>query len=113
MILSYAGKLAHKVEYWQPTRGGSDGLTPGRIGTVFFFPKHSLDILKDKPPSWGLDTGYGRYECGLTFGQPRQSSSGNKEGGIIGDGDGDGERDGKPHVRASTGVSERAAKKTS
>jgi hypothetical protein len=38
-----------------------DDLTPGRIGTVFFFPEPSFEILKDKPAGWGALTDYGRW----------------------------------------------------
>ena len=35
-------------------------VTPGRIGTVFFFPKDSLTILSDKQPRWATLTAMGR-----------------------------------------------------
>ncbi|TFK65352.1 hypothetical protein BDN72DRAFT_773420 [Pluteus cervinus] len=72
VILSYAGRLSHKVTTWKPTAYYPAGITPGRIGTVFFFPKHSLQKLCGKPPGWGLDTGYGRYDCSSQY-KPGQS----------------------------------------
>lgn len=39
-----------------------ENLTPGRIGTVMFFPQESYEILKDKPPGWGKATNFGRDE---------------------------------------------------
>ena len=36
------------------------GVTPGRIGTVFFFPKDSLTILSDKQPQWAALTAMGQ-----------------------------------------------------
>jgi hypothetical protein len=35
-------------------------VTPGRISTVFFFPKESFERLKNKDPGWGKNTVYGR-----------------------------------------------------
>jgi len=37
-----------------------ENMTPGRIGTVMFFPEHSYEILKDKPAGWGKATNFGR-----------------------------------------------------
>jgi hypothetical protein len=37
-------------------------ITPGRIGTVFFFPRNSLEILKGKPARWGYETAFGKNE---------------------------------------------------
>lgn len=39
-----------------------ENLTPGRIGTVMFFPQESYEILKDKPAGWGKATNFGRDE---------------------------------------------------
>jgi hypothetical protein len=33
-----------------------DRFTPGRIGSVFFFPEQSFEILKDKPENWFKNT---------------------------------------------------------
>ena len=37
-------------------------ITPGRIGSVFFFPEASYDILKDKRPGWGYQTAFGKND---------------------------------------------------
>jgi len=37
-------------------------ITPGRIGSVFFFPSASYKVLKDKRPGWGYETAFGRNE---------------------------------------------------
>jgi hypothetical protein len=39
-----------------------ENITPGRIGTVFFFPEASYEILKDKRRNWGYETAFGRNE---------------------------------------------------
>jgi hypothetical protein len=39
-----------------------EAITPGRIGSVFFFPKESFEKLKDKRKNWGRETNYGRNE---------------------------------------------------
>ncbi|KIL56340.1 hypothetical protein M378DRAFT_17157 [Amanita muscaria Koide BX008] len=51
----------HKVATFQPSPHDPtrNGTTPGRISTVFFFPKDSYDILKDKEKGWGRLTNYG------------------------------------------------------
>ena len=59
----YSHSIFHRIAKWKPTRQGpNEATTPGRIGSVFFFPKPSFDILKDKPPGWGKRTGYGQWE---------------------------------------------------
>jgi hypothetical protein len=59
--------MFHKVSKFQPViQTGSEAeqkITPGRIGSVFFFPVASYDILKDKRPGWGYQTAYGRNEA--------------------------------------------------
>jgi hypothetical protein len=59
-----SAEIFHKVAGWKPTTHNSvnDICTPGRIGTVFFFPEPSFQILKDKPPGWGAKTDYGRWD---------------------------------------------------
>jgi hypothetical protein len=39
-----------------------ENLTPGRIGTVMFFPKDSYDLLEGKDAGWGRGTNFGRDE---------------------------------------------------
>jgi hypothetical protein len=46
----------------------AQNITPGRIGSVFFFPQESFKILENKPPKWGQKTGFGKYEKFLTPG---------------------------------------------
>ncbi|KAK7018053.1 hypothetical protein VNI00_018426 [Paramarasmius palmivorus] len=57
-----ASRLFHTVGEWSalPMKL-SDTTTPGRVGTVFYFPQTSLDILKDKPPQWAINTAFGRF----------------------------------------------------
>jgi hypothetical protein len=38
------------------------GITPGRIGTVMFFPQASFDILKGKRKGWGKETNFGKND---------------------------------------------------
>lgn len=42
--------------------GPNDQITPGRIGSVFFFPRESLAQLQGKPKNWARDTAYGTWE---------------------------------------------------
>jgi hypothetical protein len=57
-----SAEVFHKVAKWNPTMYNTgDDLMPGRIGTVFFFPEPSFEILKDKPAGWGALTDYGRW----------------------------------------------------
>jgi len=39
-----------------------DYILPGRIGTVFFFPKESYKILQDKEKGWGYGSGFGQSD---------------------------------------------------
>lgn len=58
-----AGQIYHQVEEWSPLVHTPDNaVTPGRIGSVFFFPVDSLRILEDKPAGWVKDTSHGRLE---------------------------------------------------
>jgi len=36
---------------------------PGRIGSVFFFPSQSYNILDGKREGWGYKTAFGRNEA--------------------------------------------------
>ena len=38
-------------------------ITPGRIGSVFFFLRESFMILDGKSKLWGRRTGFGKYEA--------------------------------------------------
>jgi hypothetical protein len=42
--------------------GKDDLVTPGRVGSVFFFPHQSLAALEGKPKNWARNTGYGIWE---------------------------------------------------
>ncbi|KAG1785180.1 uncharacterized protein HD556DRAFT_1192503, partial [Suillus plorans] len=55
VIILMAGALYHSIGDWTPQPGVSgDGITPGRIGNVWFFPRSSFELLKDKPAGWSL-----------------------------------------------------------
>jgi hypothetical protein len=57
-----AGDLYHAVEEWTAAGGVSkDGITPGRIGHVFFSTKAALKALKGRPPNWRNDTFSGQW----------------------------------------------------
>jgi hypothetical protein len=51
----------------------AQNITPGRIGSVFFFPEASFKILENKPLGWGQKTGFGKYEKFLTPGMLAKS----------------------------------------
>lgn len=67
MCIFYSSIIYHKVAKFKPSIQTSaqekDNITPGRIGTVFFFPKESYEILRDKKPGWGYRTAFGRTEA--------------------------------------------------
>ncbi|KAJ7067337.1 hypothetical protein C8F01DRAFT_664885 [Mycena amicta] len=56
----YYGALYHCVEPWEPAPAPEHlakyGVTSGRMSTVFFSPKKSLDVLKDKAQLWLVNT---------------------------------------------------------
>jgi hypothetical protein len=57
-----SAEIFHKVAKWNPhLYKPVDDVTPGRIGSVFFFPEPSFEILQGKPAGWGADTDYGRW----------------------------------------------------
>jgi hypothetical protein len=66
VCIFYSSAIFHKVSTFFPLAQtvdqSSEAITPGRIGSVFFFPKDSLDILKGKPKNWGRETNFGRNE---------------------------------------------------
>lgn len=61
-----SSRIVHKVETFYPLpqtpEEAMQGITPGRIGTVLFFPKPTLELLKGKGPGWAVRTAHGRYE---------------------------------------------------
>src|ERR1700677_3012226 len=53
----FAGSIYHTVGCWTPLPGvGSDGITPGRIGNIFFSPKSAMKVLAGKPRGWRNNT---------------------------------------------------------
>lgn len=62
----YSSVIFHKVTLFIPLpqtiEQAADDITPGRIGSVFFFLKASLAILKGKPKGWDYTTAFGRNE---------------------------------------------------
>jgi hypothetical protein len=63
MCISFSSLLGHWVAPWRPkvqtVEMQEEGITPGRIGTVFFFPKDSLQNLVGKAPNWAATTALG------------------------------------------------------
>jgi hypothetical protein len=63
MCFSFSSLLGHWVAPWRPkvqtVEMQEERITPGRIGTVFFFPKDSLQILLGKAPNWAATTAQG------------------------------------------------------
>ncbi|KAG2359430.1 hypothetical protein BDR07DRAFT_1292300 [Suillus spraguei] len=60
VLIFRAGDLYHAVGPWEAEGGvTARGITPGRIGNVFFSPAHSLRALKDKKPGWMKSTAGG------------------------------------------------------
>jgi hypothetical protein len=66
VCIFFSSTIYHKVTRFNPsnqTESEADQkIIPGRIGTVLFFPSESYNILKDKRPRWGLETGFGKNE---------------------------------------------------
>lgn len=66
VCIFFSSTLYHKVAHFSPTlqtvEHKKSNLTPGRIGSVFFFPQESYQILNGKPANWGLETSFGRME---------------------------------------------------
>ncbi|KDR65806.1 hypothetical protein GALMADRAFT_148389 [Galerina marginata CBS 339.88] len=63
LLIFLSGQLYHRVGDWEPLlmkKNQAHGLTPGRIGNVFFFPKTSYDVLKNKSPGWNKATMTGK-----------------------------------------------------
>ncbi|KAI1786781.1 hypothetical protein LXA43DRAFT_1085283 [Ganoderma leucocontextum] len=64
VLISFSGAFPHRVSEWSIPKGPQtldEGLTPGHISTVMFFPQTSLRLLKDKPRHWRKDTAFGSY----------------------------------------------------
>jgi hypothetical protein len=66
VCIFYSSKIFHKVaKFWPVTQTQEEkeeNITPGRIGSVFFFPVESYNILEGKPARWGYRTAFGRNE---------------------------------------------------
>ncbi|KAF7342725.1 Histone-lysine N-methyltransferase SET9 [Mycena sanguinolenta] len=55
----FAGCTVHWVDEWKPKlMEKKDEITPGRIGTVFYIPQPSADVLGDKEAGWGKNTNF-------------------------------------------------------
>ena len=66
VCIFYSSIIFHKVAKFVPLAQTQEdkahSITPGKIGSVFFFPAASYQILKGKPAKWGYRTGFGRNE---------------------------------------------------
>jgi hypothetical protein len=66
VCIFFSSKIYHKVETFHPAQQtieqSKQNITPGRIGSVFFFPKPSYEILEDKWKGWAYKTAFGRNE---------------------------------------------------
>ena len=66
ICIFFSSAIYHKVERFVPKvqtqEESNQNITPGRIGTVFFFPEASFEILQDKNEGWGYKTAFGRNE---------------------------------------------------
>jgi hypothetical protein len=66
VCIFYSSQIFHKVAKFYPLQQTEtqqqENITPGRIGSVFFFPKASYKILADKPADWGYKTAFGKNE---------------------------------------------------
>ncbi|KAJ7465205.1 hypothetical protein FB451DRAFT_1402915 [Mycena latifolia] len=58
----YASWIIHAVGDWDSVQmEPNDETTPGQIGTVFYIPYSSIEVLGDKEADWGLMTNYDRF----------------------------------------------------
>jgi hypothetical protein len=66
VCIFYSSTIFHKVAKFEPLpqteSQGQQKITPGRIGSVFFFPQASYEILEGKPPQWRYRTAFGKNE---------------------------------------------------
>jgi hypothetical protein len=66
VCIFYSSLIFHKVAEFRPLaqtqEEKEEKITPGRIGSVFFFPAQSYKILEGKRAGWGLNTAFGRNE---------------------------------------------------
>ncbi|KAJ6553425.1 hypothetical protein B0H19DRAFT_1156413 [Mycena capillaripes] len=62
MAAFYASRTIHAVGEWEAEQmEADDETTPGRIGTVFYIPYASMEVLGTKESEWALMTNYGRF----------------------------------------------------
>ncbi|KIK41773.1 hypothetical protein CY34DRAFT_107160 [Suillus luteus UH-Slu-Lm8-n1] len=55
VIILMGGALYHGIGPWKPLPGiTEDGITPGRVSNVWFFPHSSFRVLENKEPGWAL-----------------------------------------------------------
>ena len=75
LCIFFSSSLYHKVGKWvakmQTSEMKKKRLTPGRIGTVLFFPKDSLRLLEDKPEGWASKTSFGKFPHGMQVISPQ------------------------------------------
>jgi len=66
VCIFYSSIIYHKVAKFQPSmqteEQAQQKITPGRIGSVFFFPTASYEILRNKKPGWASRTAFGKNE---------------------------------------------------
>jgi hypothetical protein len=66
VCIFFSSIIYHKVSRFYPSKQtptqAEENITPGRIGSVFFFPSPSYDVLKDKEEGWGYKTAFGKNE---------------------------------------------------
>jgi len=66
----FSSIIYHKVAPFTPLpqtpAQKAQDITPGRIGSVFFFPGNSLRMLEGKPDRWGYRTAFGRMNTCIT-----------------------------------------------
>jgi hypothetical protein len=48
-----------------PYHSGNDNCTPGRIGSVFFSPKKSMEELAEQEAGWGYKTKFGKQPTAI------------------------------------------------
>jgi hypothetical protein len=66
VCIFYSSLIFHKVAKFNPLpqteEEKEERITPGRIGSVFFFPADSYKILKGKKKKWAFRTAFGKNE---------------------------------------------------
>ncbi|KAF9003692.1 hypothetical protein BDQ17DRAFT_1326062 [Cyathus striatus] len=66
VCIFYSSTIYHEVLPFTPNvqtkQMQDDGITPGRIGSVFFFPEGSMEVLEGKEENWAAETAFGRFQ---------------------------------------------------